>query len=83
MIIIRKPRRKSWQTMMSSYLMVAQHAFELSEIYRKDKDIDGMYKAALKGSQNLHRAAEAGGFFKVEDMFKWIEREYSKQKGSS
>lgn len=82
MIIIRKPRRKSWKGMMSSYLMVACHAFELSNICRRNRDIDGMYEAALKGWQNLHRAANAGGFFKVNDMFKWVERETKRAKRS-
>lgn len=82
MIIIRKPRRKGWQAMMSGYLMVAYHAFELADIHQRYRNTDGMYEAVLKGSQNLHRAAKAGGFFKVEDMFKWIEQEYSKQKRS-
>lgn len=83
MIIIRKPRKRGWQAMMNSYLMVACHAFELSNIYQRNKDMDGMYRAVLKGSQNLHRAAEVGGFFKVDDMFKWIERENKKMKRSS
>ena len=82
MIIIRKPRRKGWKTRMCMYLEVAMHAFELSDMYSKEHDLDKMYDAALKGSKNLHRAADEGGFFNVEDLFKWIEQQNKRAKRS-
>lgn len=80
MIIIRKPRTKGWQALMSAYIMVAYYAFEASDLCRKSGDADKMYKFVLKGSENLNRAAKAGGFFSVLDMFKWIENQKSNPK---
>ena len=83
MIIIRKPRTKGWQARMSSYILVAYHAFVASDLYRKSGDADKMYEMALVGSKNLNRAVEAGGFFSILDMFKWIDKQKSEMKGSS
>lgn len=81
MIIIRKPRTKGWQGRMSSYLIVAYHAFAAAELYEKDS-IDKAYAMILEGGKNLRRAVNAGGFFSFTDMFKWIENQKSNPKRS-
>ncbi len=80
MIIIRKSRNENWYMHMQYHLTVAESYY--AKASRSTNDAE-KWHLIFEGKWHAKCAAKAGGFFRVEDMYKYLDQQKPKTERSA